>query len=71
MHESVIKVLMSLRITKRQQKELHRISRLEGVHVSEIVRAGIEYEIERRIDSRLTGRRQVRARREDAVEVRE
>ena len=71
MHESVIKVLMSLRITKRQQKELHRISRLECVHVSEIVRAGIEYEIERRIDSRLTGRRQVRARREDAVEVRE
>lgn len=48
MHESVIKVLMSLRITKRQQKELHRISRREGVHVSEIVRSGIEYEIERR-----------------------
>lgn len=48
MHEPVIKVLMSLRITKRQRKELHRISRREGVHVSEIVRAGIEYEIERR-----------------------
>lgn len=48
MHESVIKVLMSLRITKRQQKELHRISRREGVHVSELVRQGIDLTVERR-----------------------
>jgi hypothetical protein len=47
MHNSVIKVLMSLRITTRQQKELHRISRREGVHVSELVRQGIDLAIER------------------------
>ena len=52
MHQAVIKVLMSLRITRPQRKELHHVSKRDGVPVSELVRRGIDRELEARRQAR-------------------
>lgn len=48
MDRDVRKTQLSIRITKPQRKALQRLSRRDGVPVSEIIRRGIEAEIERR-----------------------